>query len=199
MSYAAEASGRPLFYLTAFDATAEDVAENANATLTVCEMQLLGACDTDPQAGTLAPSSAELCWTLYVPGRLTSRAVRRTLRAPRYRSRASCCMCRQRASRQRRAQCSAGTRTCVVGQLPTDLRSMNCTWMLCACWTRLGAHRTSTLATTTPKELSLACSDCLTGALGSVLVCRGFGLECFSKSRVSVSTGGAATRPPAGH
>ena len=56
MSYAAEATGRPLFYLTAFDASAQDVAENANATLTVCEMQLYGACDADPQARTLRPA-----------------------------------------------------------------------------------------------------------------------------------------------
>lgn len=73
MSYAAGATGRPLFYLTAFDASAQDVAENANATLTVCEMQVPGACDADPQAWTRAPSSA---WTLHKPRvRLTSWAV----------------------------------------------------------------------------------------------------------------------------
>lgn len=64
MSYAAEATGRPLFYLTAFDASAQDVAENANATLTVCEMQLPGACDADPQAR----RCALLCCTLHKRG-----------------------------------------------------------------------------------------------------------------------------------
>ncbi|KAK9826509.1 hypothetical protein WJX81_008497 [Elliptochloris bilobata] len=59
VSYAAEEStGRPLFYLTAFDASAQDVAANSTATLTVCELQLPGACsDVDPQDPTCAKAS----------------------------------------------------------------------------------------------------------------------------------------------
>jgi len=46
-----EPTGRLLFYLTAFDASAQDAAANASASLTLCELQLPGAClGKDPQA-----------------------------------------------------------------------------------------------------------------------------------------------------
>jgi hypothetical protein len=48
-------SGRLLFYLTAMDATAQDLSANSSASLTLCEAQLAGACqDVDPEDPTCA-------------------------------------------------------------------------------------------------------------------------------------------------
>ena len=44
-------TGRLIFYLTCMDATAQDLAANSNATLTICEAQAAGGCPgrVDPQ------------------------------------------------------------------------------------------------------------------------------------------------------
>ncbi|KAL4859048.1 hypothetical protein ACK3TF_000832 [Chlorella vulgaris] len=53
-----ESTGRLLFYLTAMDATAQDLALSSNASLTVCEAQLPGACaGIDPEDPTCAKLS----------------------------------------------------------------------------------------------------------------------------------------------
>lgn len=69
-----ETTGRLLFYLTTFDASAQDAAANASASLTLCELQLPGACQgKDPQARTLAHE--RLCRAEH--GRLPMRSLRK--------------------------------------------------------------------------------------------------------------------------
>ncbi|EFN53152.1 hypothetical protein CHLNCDRAFT_136925 [Chlorella variabilis] len=51
-------TGRLLFYLTTMDATAQDLAYNSNASLTICEAQLEGSCSgVDPEDPTCAKLS----------------------------------------------------------------------------------------------------------------------------------------------
>jgi hypothetical protein len=56
-------TGRLLFYLTALDATAQDLSANPNASLTVCEAQMRHSCSkVDPQNPTCAKLTVSGGW-----------------------------------------------------------------------------------------------------------------------------------------
>lgn len=145
-----EPTGRPVFYLTAFDASAQDVANNVSATLTVSEMQLPHGCQgVDPQA------CKGLCFqfgnhvSAPCPKKRPGAGPRcRTPCAPKCPSLVSCCQCRPQLVRKHPASFSPGTHRCEAGRFRTSFPCTNSMWCLCGFWTHLGVQKTSTRLST---------------------------------------------------